>query len=507
MVLSLSNTLTPLEAACARGDVSEVRRRLQAGERPTTTFASHREYRHLTIADLASGAFHDDEVLYMRSNMECESDGSQMLVAEGQIKRLLAAADEQFLEFHSHLGTTWVERAAQVLSEDVVVTDWPAPASLPAEIAWGERQMSLEKKYDAEAFSETVSAAFAPAAALADLSLNEEEESAAAAPAHEVAEETTSPASLLTADLLAMVLRLACLSNDAKQLGSSSSIGWLRMLDCAAVCREWRASAVTCARRRHGHGSSECDGADAPISVQAEDLVPPYRLTYTPTERPSFRMVVTTRTADFACGSAFGAASMQLPPTSVGWHSRFTEKQLSEAFHTHVCTRARLDRAHRERALTFATSTCLDAQRCRRNLFTNNEALDVPPPLMLARVSEVMRDVRCAMRVEARYVNGVEGSAVELEATAQAVEVAVARWLLQNHLRVVSVRVPLRQSGPKWWDDEFEWGKDIFALAEQHLLLIGAEARAGRSGHSLVALHATMQNDASSFLEGRTGPC
>ena len=201
---------------------------------------------------------------------------------------------------------------------------------------------------------------------------------------------------------------------------------------------------------------------------------------------------------------------MQLPPTSLGWHSRFAEKQLCEALHTHVCTRARLDRAHRERSLSFGTSTCLDAQRCRRNLAANNKALDAPPPLALARVRDVMRDVRRVMRVEGRYVEDAREEAgtvaQQLEATSEAVEAAVARWLLQNNLRAVSVRVPLRQAGPSWWDDEFDWG-DTFALAEEHLLLIGAEARVDCSGHSLVAVHMTMQNDATTFLEGRTGPC
>ena len=205
-------------------DVGEVRRLLQDGVRPKHAFCQARGYEHLTVADLAHGSFTRDPRLYLRS---------QKPGVDVQLHRLLAAADPAYVAAHAELGPIWTEQAARVLSDGTVTycrdgawLDWPAPAALPSEVAWGERELALESAFDAAELDGVL--ADACGADLSALSLSD-----GAPPA----EDGASTIADLPSDLVAHVLQAAA--------GGS----WLRMLDFAAVCREWRGAAIACARR------------------------------------------------------------------------------------------------------------------------------------------------------------------------------------------------------------------------------------------------------------------
>jgi hypothetical protein len=456
----------PLETACAQGDVAAVRAALRAGERPTSAWAQRPGYQHLTLADLAAGSHSHDPVVYFRAGKPQEAGSSGLLAAEGQIKRLLAAADPKYLELHADLGPAWLERATQLLSEEEEeVLDWPAPAALPTEARWGQREMALEKVFDHAALVDVLDEVFVPSPRdTPDVSDGDDGDARAASlrptPEPTSEEVATTPKGLgdLPADLLTVVIRLA------------SGGKWLRVLDYAAVCRDWRAAAVACARRDAG----------AAAAAPAE-LVAPLRRNIPHRERPLCRLTYLTGRAELTRASKLAPKAAEALTKHVSW------------------SRPRLERAAREESLSWSTSTSLDAQHCRKSAGVGTR----PPPLRQSSVSKVLGDASDALRVDEDNVGGSEVLRAEMRAKAVEILEAVALWLLRNGLRAVSVRIAHREAGPEWWEEVFG---DMDAIVEEHVLLLGGGDE--RGARSLATILTSVHNDADDFMEsGRMGAC
>ena len=460
--------MDPLEAACARGDVTDVRRLLQDGVRPTHAFCQARGYEHLTVADLAHGAFTRDPLLYLRS---------QKPGVDVQLHRLLAAADPAYIAAHAELGPVWTEQAARVLSDgtatycsDGAWLDWPAPAPLPAEVAWGERELALESVFDAVELDGVLAGTCG--ANLSALSLSD-----GAPPA----EDGASTIADLPSDLVAHVLQAAA--------GGS----WLRMLDFASVCREWRSAAIACARRPPLEMGALKSTLHRTL-VTAPHVTPP---------RPTRKLAVVTN-----CGE-----DCELP-------SPWAQTLASRAWN-----RARRERAQREASLSWSATTCTDARRTRwaarvgrgERWAARCVSAAQPPPLAPCSVRDALRGVRDILSVlptaeiEAEPEPLVDASngdrrdaAAELRAHEAAVADAVARWLLQSGLRCVLARASVRKPAPEWWDDVFG-PRFAHELVEERLVLIGAGAGGPRFAGVLARVRGVA--DADEVLGGVMGPC
>ena len=302
------------------------------------------------------------------------------------------------------------------------------PRALPSEVAWGERELALESAFDAAELDGVL--ADACGADLSALSLSD-----GAPPA----EDGASTIADLPSDLVAHVLQAAA--------GGS----WLRMLDFAAVCREWRGAAIACARRPPLEAGALTSTLHRTL-VTAPHVTPP---------RPTRKLAVVTN-----CGE-----EGELPSP---W---------AQTLATRVWNRARRERAQREASLSWSATTSTDARRTRKTAPPNAPP---PPPLAPCSVRDALRGVRDILSVlptaeiEAEPEPLVDASNADRRDAAAELQSSRGGGRRRRRALAAAERAPLRASArasvrapaPEWWDDVFG-PRFAHELVEERLVLIG----------------------------------